>query len=145
MFPKSHAFVFGVTAYQAAWMKYYYPLEFYMAIFNQQPMGFYNLETLKEDARMSRCIGVLNPDINRNEEKCIPEGNALRLGFLSVDGVGEVAAKAIVEALHSVWITLKKLSGYLLAAIFSSTFCSIPCQFGLVQPPLPPVGLFGSI
>ena len=50
MFPESHAFAFGVTAYQASWLKYYYPLDFYTAIFNQQPMGFYNLETLKEDA-----------------------------------------------------------------------------------------------
>jgi len=43
MFPESHAFAFGVTAYQAAWLKYYYPLEFYVGLFNQQPMGFYNL------------------------------------------------------------------------------------------------------
>jgi error-prone DNA polymerase len=51
MFPESHAFAFGVTAYQSAWLKYYYPLEFFIGIFNQQPMGFYNLETLKEDAK----------------------------------------------------------------------------------------------
>ena len=48
MFPESHAFAFGVTAYQASWLKYYYPLEFFVAIFNQQPMGFYNLETLRK-------------------------------------------------------------------------------------------------
>ncbi|MBI4287755.1 MAG: hypothetical protein HY671_04915 [Chloroflexi bacterium] len=96
MFPESHAFAFGVTAYQAAWLKYYHSLEFYTAIFNQQPMGFYNLETLKEDARRHG-VSVLNPDINRSEEKCTMDGNALRLGFLTVNGVGEAAAKAIVE------------------------------------------------
>ena len=37
MFPESHAFAFGVTAFQAAWLKLYYPLEFFAAIFNQQP------------------------------------------------------------------------------------------------------------
>ena len=65
MFPESHAFAFGVTAYQASWLKLHYPLEFFVAIFNQQPMGFYNLETLKEDAKRHG-IRVLNPDINRS-------------------------------------------------------------------------------
>ena len=72
MFPESHAFAFGVTAYQAAWLKYYYPLEFFVAIFNQQPMGFYNLETLKEDAKRHG-IPVLNPDINKSKARCTIE------------------------------------------------------------------------
>jgi error-prone DNA polymerase len=72
MFPESHAFAFGVTAYQAAWLKLRYPLEFFVAIFNQQPMGFYNLETLKEDARRHG-VRVLNPDVNRSRAKCTIE------------------------------------------------------------------------
>jgi error-prone DNA polymerase len=89
-----------------------------VAIFNQQPMGFYNLETLKEDAKRHG-IKVLNPDINISRAKCtieyftslVPsplmgegqsEGEegppALRLGFLNVLGLGTTAAKAIEEA-----------------------------------------------
>jgi len=97
MFPESHAFAFGVTAYQAAWLKYYYPIEFYLGLFNQQPMGFYNLETLKEDARRHGLL-VLNPDINKSFEKCVIEGEDIRLGFVNVKSVGEVSARAIVEA-----------------------------------------------
>ena len=96
MFPESHAFAFGVTAYQASWLKYYYPLEFYVGLFNQQPMGFYNLETLKEDAKRHR-IKVLNPDVNLSSEKSIIEGDALRLGLLHVATVGSVAAETIVR------------------------------------------------
>ncbi len=96
MFPESHAFAFGVTAYQASWLKYYYPLEFFVAIFNQQPMGFYNLETLKEDAKRHG-ITVLNPDINKSQAKCTIESNALRLGLLNITGLGEATAKAIEE------------------------------------------------
>jgi len=96
MFPESHAFAFGVTAYQAAWLKLHYPLEFFVAIFNQQPMGFYNLETLKEDARRHN-IYVLNPDVNRSKAKCTIEGGRLRLGFLNVLGLGEAAAGSIEE------------------------------------------------
>jgi error-prone DNA polymerase len=96
MFPESHAFAFGVTAYQASWLKLRYPLEFFVAIFNQQPMGFYNLETLKEDARRHG-VTVLNPDINRSSSVSVIEGNALRLGFLHVGGLGSASADAILE------------------------------------------------
>jgi len=97
MFPESHAFAFGVTAYQASWLKYHYPLEFFTAIFNQQPMGFYNLETLKEDAKR-KDIRVFNPDINKSRAKCVIEGNAIRLGFLHVTGLGEASAHVIEKA-----------------------------------------------
>ncbi len=97
MFPESHAFAFGITAYQSSWLKYYYPLEFFVAIFNQQPMGFYNLETLKEDARRHG-VRVLNPDINRSRSKSVIEGQALRLGFLHVDSLGQATAEAIAAA-----------------------------------------------
>ena len=96
MFPESHAYAFGITAYQMAWMKYYYPLEFFVAIFNQQPMGFYNLETLKEDAKRHG-IDVLNPDINKSQAKCIIKDEALLLGFLNVKDMGTSRAEAIVE------------------------------------------------
>jgi len=88
MFPESHAFAFGVTAYQASWLKYHYPLEFFAAIFNQQPMGFYNLETLKEDARRHG-IRVLNPDINKSQAKCIIEHGEAQNGALPDDNSRE--------------------------------------------------------
>ncbi|MBI2854185.1 MAG: DNA polymerase III subunit alpha [Chloroflexi bacterium] len=96
MFPESHAFAFGVTAYQAAWLKRYYPLEFFVAIFNQQPMGFYNLETLKEDAKRHG-IKVLNPDINKSEGRCAVEDGALRLGLLNVLDVGAASTEAVLK------------------------------------------------
>ena len=97
MFPESHAFAFGVTAYHMAWLKYYYPLEFFVAIFNQQPMGFYNTETLKEDAKRHG-VPVLNPDINHSSEKALIQNESVLLGFSQVRGVGETGAAAIVQA-----------------------------------------------
>ena len=98
MFPESHAYAFGITAYHMAWLKYHHPLEFYVAIFNQQPMGFYNLETLKEDAKRHG-ITVLSPDINRSADKCVIEDDSsFRLGLLNVKGMGEANAEAILEA-----------------------------------------------
>ena len=54
MFPESHSHAFAVTAYQAAWLKRYHPVEFFVALVNNQPMGFYPVETLKQDARRLR-------------------------------------------------------------------------------------------
>jgi error-prone DNA polymerase len=94
MFPEAHAVAFGVTAYQLAWVKYYHPVEFMTALFNQQPMGFWGLETLKEDAKHHQ-IQIFNPDINRSSDKCTIEGDAIRLGFLNVANVGEAVSKVI--------------------------------------------------
>jgi error-prone DNA polymerase len=94
-FPEAHAFAFGVTAFQAAWLKYYYPLEFFVGLFNQQPMGFYNLETLKEDARRHG-VEVLNPDVNRSDEKAVVESGNLRLGVRHVRRVQKATSQAIL-------------------------------------------------
>ena len=98
MFPESHAYAFGVTAYQMSWLKLHYPLEFFVAIFNQQPMGFYNIETLKEDARRHG-IRVLNPDVNKSGARsAIVDDRSFMLGLLNVKGLGEANAGAIVRA-----------------------------------------------
>ena len=39
MFPESHSHAFAITAYQAAWLKAYHPLEFFVSLMNNQPMG----------------------------------------------------------------------------------------------------------
>lgn len=100
MFPESHAFAFGVTAYQMAWIKHYYPLEFYVSIFNQQPMGFWSLETLKEDARRHG-ISILNLDVNRSGEKATIYNESLLLGFLHVYKIGKSNTNRILKARNS--------------------------------------------
>ena len=96
MFPEAHAFAFGVTAYHMAWLKYHYPLEFFISIFNQQPMGFYNLETLKEDAKRHG-IHVLNPDINYSNNKCTIKNESLLLGLNNILGIGTQTSNTILE------------------------------------------------
>ena len=96
MFPESHSHAFAVTAYQAAWLKRHHPLEFFVALMNNQPMGFYPLETLKEDARRFG-IPFLNPCVNGSQTKCIPDHGAVLLGLRFVRDVGERGAEVIVE------------------------------------------------
>ena len=87
MFPEGHALAFAFTAYQMAWLRRYHPLEFFVALFNEQPMGFWDLDTLKQDARRLGLL-VAHPDVNRSELLCTAEGeDTLRLGLTFVKGV----------------------------------------------------------
>ena len=96
MFPESHSHAFSVTAYQAAWLKRHHPLEFFVALMNNQPMGFYPLETLKEDARRFG-VPFLNPCVNLSQVKCVPDQGCVLLGLQLIKDVGESAGKLIVE------------------------------------------------
>ena len=96
-FPKSHAAAFGLLAYQSAWLSHYHPTEYYVALFNNQPMGFYSLDAIGRDARRHG-VDVRLPDVNASRVKCSCEGNALRvgLGFVRDWGV-EVAERVAAE------------------------------------------------
>ncbi len=96
MFPESHSHAFAITAYQAAWLKAYHPLEFFVTLMNNQPMGFYPIETIKEDARRFG-VSFLNPCVNRSETRCVPDGGAVRLGLGIIKDVGAESARLIVE------------------------------------------------
>ena len=63
---------------------------------NNQPMGFYPLETLKEDARRFG-VPFLNPCVNLSQVKCVPEQGCVLLGLQVIKDVGESAGRLIVE------------------------------------------------
>jgi error-prone DNA polymerase len=94
-FPKSHAAAFGLLAYQSAWLRHYHPLEYYVALFNNQPMGFYSLDALGRDARRNG-IRTLLPDVNRSDVACTAEGNDLRVGLGFVREWGTDVAEEVV-------------------------------------------------
>ncbi|MEC8944991.1 MAG: DNA polymerase III subunit alpha [Chloroflexota bacterium] len=95
MFPEAHAYAFGITAYQMAWLKFYYPLEFYVSLINQQPMGFWSLETIKEDAKRHN-IKIMGPDINLSLLKSTISGSNIRTGLLHVKNLGLTNSQMIV-------------------------------------------------
>jgi error-prone DNA polymerase len=102
-FPKSHAAAFGLLAYQSAWLRHYHPVEYYVALFNNQPMGFYSLDALGRDA-MRNGIEMRLPDINASDVWCtveggVPRGHApgLRIGLGFIRHWSEETATATVE------------------------------------------------
>jgi error-prone DNA polymerase len=68
-FPKSHAAAFGLLAYQTAWLKEYHPAEFFCALFNNWPMGFYPPHVFTNDARRHG-IRIVRPDIGESLATC---------------------------------------------------------------------------
>ncbi|HEY9730636.1 MAG TPA: error-prone DNA polymerase [Drouetiella sp.] len=104
-FPESHAASFSLLVYASAFLKLYYGPEFYCAILNAQPMGFYSPATLIRDA-MRRNIEVRPPDLAASSWDCTLEENhdeslSLRVGLRFVQGLG-ARAKAALEA---AWMT----------------------------------------
>ena len=94
-FPKSHAAAFGLLAFQSAWLSHYHPTEYYVALFNNQPMGFYSLDAIGRDARRHG-VDVLLPDLNASGVKCGCEDGALRVGLGFVRNWGEEVAERVV-------------------------------------------------
>ena len=98
MFPEGHAVAFAFTAYQMAWLRRYHPLEFFVALFNEQPMGFWDLDTLKQDARRLG-LRVAHPDVNQSTLLCTAEGDdTLRLGLTFVKGVDNRLGETLLRA-----------------------------------------------
>ena len=95
-FPKSHAAAFGLLAYQSAWLRHHYPVEFLCALLNAQPMGFYPPASLVRDAQR-RGVEVRPPHVNVSEAKCSVEEGAVRIGFEYIASIGEDDAKALAE------------------------------------------------
>ncbi len=94
-FPKSHAAAFGLLAYQSAWLRHYYPTEYYVALFNNQPMGFYSLDALGRDARRHG-LETLLPHVNRSQVRATAEGKDIRIGLGFVRGWGEEIAEKVI-------------------------------------------------
>ena len=94
-FPKSHAAAFGLLAYQSAWLRDRYPTEYYVGLFNNQPMGFYSLDAIGRDARRHE-VGVRLPDLNASEVACTAEGDDVRIGLGMVRDWGTEVAELVV-------------------------------------------------
>ncbi|HEV8308252.1 MAG TPA: error-prone DNA polymerase [Methylomirabilota bacterium] len=96
-FPESHAASFALLAYASAYLKVHYPAQFYAALLNNQPMGFYHPATLVKDAQ--RHGQEVRPvDATRSDWLSTVEDGAVRLGLMTVKGLREAAGRRLVAA-----------------------------------------------
>jgi error-prone DNA polymerase len=71
-FAKSHAAAFARTAYESAFLKLFYPAQFLVGLVNAQPMGFYPVEVLVNDAKRHG-VAVLPVDVNASLHRTTTE------------------------------------------------------------------------
>jgi len=97
-FPESHAISFALIAYASAWLKAHRPAEFYTALLNNQPMGFYSAASLVQDARRHG-VRTLPVCVNLSEERCsVVDDGTIRLGLARVRGVRAAPVRAMLAA-----------------------------------------------
>ncbi len=94
-FNKSHAACYAVVAYQTAFLRCYYPAEFYAALMTS---FMDNMSKTAEyiDVVKSFGIRILPPDVNHAEVGFSVKDGAIRYGLSAVKGVGRSAAMQII-------------------------------------------------
>ena len=97
-FSAAHAASFASLSYASAYMRCHYPAEYFCALLNSQPMGFYSPRVLLNEARRIG-ISILPPNIHLSVEGFVVEedGQALRVGLRYCKGLSEKAISSIVS------------------------------------------------
>ena len=94
-FNKSHAAAYAVVAYQTAYLKYYYPVEFMAALMTSV---IDNPGKVSEYIYTCRQMGIqiLPPDINVGEGRFSVDGGNIRYGLAAIKSIGRPVIEAIV-------------------------------------------------
>ncbi|WP_374971945.1 DNA polymerase III subunit alpha [Blautia producta] len=95
-FNKSHAAAYAVVAYQTAFLKYYYPVEFMAALMTSV---IDNPSKVSEYILSSRRMGIaiLPPDINKGESSFSVDGGSIRYGLSAIKSIGKPVIEGLVE------------------------------------------------
>ena len=94
-FNKSHSAAYGLVAYQTAWLKANYPLEYMAAFLNSIRTV---ADKVSEYINVCRDMGikVLAPDVNASDADFTVDGSNIRFGLSAIKNVGDAAVSVIV-------------------------------------------------
>ena len=96
-FNKAHATCYGLIAYQTAYLKANYTVEYMTSV-----LTAFRSNEEKVAAAIAECrrmgIEVLPPDVHRSGVEFTVEGQAIRFGLLAVKNVGQGAIESIIAA-----------------------------------------------
>jgi DNA polymerase-3 subunit alpha len=95
-FNKSHAAAYAVVAYQTAYLRCYYPVEFMAALMTSVKDNSSKVAGYIQVCRQMD-IDILPPDINEGFSGFSSTGKAIRFGLSGIKSVGESVTERIVE------------------------------------------------
>ena len=96
-FNKSHSCAYALLAYQTAYLKTHYPVEFMAALLTSETGNMDKTVKYINEAR-GMSISILPPDVNESDLYFTAVGEAIRFGLAAIKNVGENTAKAIRES-----------------------------------------------
>lgn len=96
-FNKSHAAAYCVVAAYTAYLKHYYPVEFYAALLSTEMSDTDRVVKYSKDARKHNIV-VRAPHVNHSDFKFTVKGDSVYFSLGAIKGVGESAVNAILEA-----------------------------------------------
>ncbi|RPJ13390.1 MAG: DNA polymerase III subunit alpha, partial [Desulfobacteraceae bacterium] len=96
-FNKSHSAAYALIAYQTAYLKAHYPVEFMASLLTSEMNSTDSVVKYIAECG-SQGIQVLPPDINESEREFSVNGQKIRFGLVAVKNVGEGAIEAVIEA-----------------------------------------------
>ncbi len=85
-FNKAHSTSYALLSYLTCYLKVHYPAH-YLAALLSYGMGYYDMDRYIQEARRFRVL-ILLPDINKSQAGFSVEGEAIRVGFIKVKGMG---------------------------------------------------------
>jgi DNA polymerase-3 subunit alpha len=95
-FNKSHSAAYALIAYQTAYLKAHFPVEFMASLLTSEMHSTDGVVKYIAECR-SHGISVLPPDINYSDKTFTVDGDKIRFGLVAVKNVGEAAIEAIIE------------------------------------------------
>ncbi|GGB27579.1 DNA polymerase III subunit alpha [Lentibacillus populi] len=95
-FNRSHAVAYSMIAYQLAYLKAHYPVSFFAEILSSVANQQDKVLAYMKEAKTFQ-LTVLAPSINRSFGKYSVENNNIRMGLLSIKGIGNQVVKEIVR------------------------------------------------
>ena len=95
-FNKSHSAAYALIAYQTAYLKAHFPLEFIAALLTSEMHSIDGVVKYINECRKHQ-IEVLAPDINGGDTTFTVAGDKIQFGLVAIKNVGEGAVEAIVE------------------------------------------------
>ena len=95
-FNKSHAAAYAVVAYQTAYLKCYFPLDFMAALLTSVKDNPNKMQKYI-DATKKMGIKILSPDVNEGKGDFAVAGDSIRYGMSAIKSVGETVVDSVIE------------------------------------------------